>query len=138
MRKYLQSTVFLSALLTAWSAAGTSYHWYAFFEPNSTELNSNAVLMVRDMMGWHARQCLLRLELVGHVDGAESLNSGSALDTERALAVAAQFRREGLDRLEIAIRSMRFTQPLVQTPEGVAEPQKRRVEMHPAFGDRPC
>ena len=112
MSKYL---LVLASVLFTTSVTAHSVRWTAFFELDSAQLSANAISVVGDIVERNAAQCVLRVESVGHIDGAEALKDGSALDIERAYAVAAQFRREGLNRLEIVIRPMRFTLPLVQT-----------------------
>ena len=52
-----------------------------------------------------------------------------ALSLKRANAVKAAMVKQGVPADQISVVGKGETQPLVQTPDGVREPQNRRVEI---------
>jgi len=70
-----------------------------------------------------------RIGVTGHADrsGADAYNM--ALSFRRAEAVKAQLIREGIPATGIVVVGRGESQPLVQTADGVREPQNRRVEI---------
>lgn len=77
-----------------------------------------------------------RIDLVGHADrsGGEAYNQN--LSMERAQAVAAALRKVGIDKSLMSIAAMGESMPAVPTPDGVRNPQNRRVEIH--FSEKPA
>ena len=67
--------------------------------------------------------------VIGHTDRAGSQRRNDALSLQRARWVRARLIAEGVpkDRIEAIGRGER--DPLIQTADGVAEPQNRRVEI---------
>lgn len=70
-----------------------------------------------------------RIEVAGHADRSGTPDYNQRLSQRRADQVAGELVRNGVDRGDIAITAFGETRPLVQTADGVREPQNRRVEI---------
>lgn len=70
-----------------------------------------------------------RIALAGHADrsGPEAYNQG--LSERRARSIAAALTRLGVPSEALVLNWYGETRPRVQTPDGVREPQNRRVEI---------
>ena len=71
----------------------------------------------------------IRIELTGHADRSGPRTYNQGLSQRRADAVSAELVRLGIARAEIGISARGEDDPLVPTPDGVREPQNRRVEI---------
>ncbi len=70
-----------------------------------------------------------RIEATGHADRSGSDQYNMGLGLRRANAVKAELIRDGVPAANIVILSRGESMPLVQTADGVREPQNRRVEI---------
>ncbi|WP_337997600.1 OmpA family protein [Oleispirillum naphthae] len=70
-----------------------------------------------------------RIDLTGHADRAGTEAYNMKLSKRRADAVRAALVRLGVPAAEIAVAAKGESAPLVATPDGVREPQNRRVEI---------
>jgi outer membrane protein OmpA-like peptidoglycan-associated protein len=70
-----------------------------------------------------------RIGVTGHADRSGSDAYNMALSLRRANAVKDQLVREGIPATGITVVGRGESQPLVQTADGVREPQNRRVEI---------
>ena len=70
-----------------------------------------------------------RVGVTGHADRAGSDAYNMALSLRRANAVKDELVRNGIPATAIAVVGRGESQPLVQTADGVREPQNRRVEI---------
>ncbi|MBL8673808.1 MAG: OmpA family protein [Rhodospirillales bacterium] len=70
-----------------------------------------------------------RLDVTGHADKSGGDAYNMALSLRRANAVKDQLVREGIPANQIAVVGRGESMPLVQTADGVREPQNRRVEI---------
>ena len=71
----------------------------------------------------------VRVELTGHADRAGSDQYNLRLSQRRAEAVKAAMLQHGLPANAVATLAKGESNPLVATPDGVREPQNRRVEI---------
>ena len=69
------------------------------------------------------------IEATGHADRSGSDQYNMGLGLRRANAVKAELIKDGVPAANIVILSRGETMPLVQTADGVREPQNRRVEI---------
>jgi len=70
-----------------------------------------------------------RLDVTGHADKSGGDAYNMALSLRRGNAVKDQLVREGIPANQIAVVGRGESMPLVQTADGVREPQNRRVEI---------
>ena len=70
-----------------------------------------------------------RINVTGHADRSGPASYNLGLSRRRAEAVRAELIRNGIAPNEIAMFAKGETDPLVPTPDGVREPQNRRVEI---------
>ncbi len=71
----------------------------------------------------------VRIELTGHADRAGSDKYNMRLSQRRADAVKAAMVQQGLPSTAVVTLAKGESNPLVATPDGVREPQNRRVEI---------
>ena len=105
----------------------TSY--LVFFDWDSETLTYEAQQIVAAAAANALRAGYSRVEATGHADrsGPDSYNMG--LSMRRAEAVQAELAAQGLVADGIAIFGRGEKDPLVETTDGVREPQNRRVEI---------
>ena len=71
----------------------------------------------------------MRLTVTGYTDTSGSPGYNQRLSERRANAVARALVRLGVSRSDMAISGRRENDLRVPTPDGVREPQNRRVEI---------
>ena len=81
----------------------------------------------------HFLECKARaggeILVVGHTDRVGSVESNDKLSLQRANAIAALLRSAGLPAELVTAVGRGERQPLVPTPDEVAEPRNRRAEI---------
>ncbi|MFA5123427.1 OmpA family protein [Zavarzinia sp.] len=109
--------------------AAMARSFMVFFDWNSAAITEQAATIIQDAA--HAAVSLgtSRIELTGHADRSGSPGYNKALSLRRAEAVKAQLIALGLNAAEIVTVGKGESAPLVPTPDGVREPQNRRVEI---------
>lgn len=103
--------------------------YLVFFEFDRADLSARARDILAEAASSIRRANVTRIEVNGHADRSGTPAYNQALSMRRAEAVAADLVARGVPRETIAIRAFGETRPLVQTADGVAEPQNRRVEI---------
>ena len=100
-----------------------------FFDWDRSNLSAQALNTIRQAAGQYKTKGSARVTATGHTDksGPEAYNM--ALSLRRANTVKDALVREGVPATAIAVIGRGETQPLVQTADGVREPQNRRVEI---------
>ncbi|MCX7366656.1 MAG: OmpA family protein [Alphaproteobacteria bacterium] len=100
-----------------------------FFDWDRSNLSAQALNTIRQAAGQYKTKGSARVTATGHTDksGPEAYNM--ALSLRRANTVKDALVREGVPPTAIAVIGRGETQPLVQTADGVREPQNRRVEI---------
>jgi hypothetical protein len=134
-REQAHGLAIVCALVTAMVGHGSdaearSWRWVAFFDPNSAVVLDRAFRLIHEFVAFKNGDCPVRIELTGHIDGREAQSSQVALDFARAYAITEEFKRVGTPAWTFKLVGRGFSQPLVQTPVGVADAQNRRVELH--------
>ncbi|HSI00710.1 MAG TPA: OmpA family protein [Reyranella sp.] len=107
--------------------AATSF--MVFFDWDRSNLSQQALNTIRQAAGAFKTKGNARITATGHTDtsGPEAYNM--ALSLRRANAVKDALVREGVPATAIAVIGRGEQGLLVQTPDGVREPQNRRVEI---------
>lgn len=100
-----------------------------FFELNSAELSESAADQIPRIIDSIARHPAAEVEIFGHADRSGSNAFNDALSLSRANTV----RQRIIDQLAsddaLRVVALGELEPLVATPDGVVEPQNRRVEV---------
>jgi OmpA-OmpF porin, OOP family len=100
-----------------------------FFDWDRSNLSAQALSTIKQAAGAYKTKGNARITATGHTDksGPEAYNM--ALSLRRANTVKDALVREGVPATAIAVVGRGESQPLVQTADGVREPQNRRVEI---------
>ncbi len=100
-----------------------------FFDWDRSNLSAQALNTIKQAASSYKTKGSARITATGHTDksGPESYNM--ALSLRRANTVKDALVREGVPATAISVIGRGETQPLVQTADGVREPQNRRVEI---------
>ena len=109
------------------AAAAPSY--MVFFDWDRSNLSQQALNTIRQAAGAYKTKGNARITATGHTDtsGPEAYNM--ALSLRRANTVKDALVREGVPATAIAVIGRGEQGLLVQTGDGVREPQNRRVEI---------
>lgn len=112
------------------AAAPAARNYIVFFDFDRADLKSDAQTVVRQAaQGFKTSQGVTRIEATGHADRSGTPDYNMRLSQRRAEAVRAELVAQGVPANAITISARGETQPLVQTADGVREPQNRRVEI---------
>jgi OOP family OmpA-OmpF porin len=100
-----------------------------FFDFDRSNITPTAATTIQQAAARAKSGQKTRIGVTGHADrsGADAYNM--ALSLRRANAVKDQLVREGIPAANITVVGRGESQPLVQTADGVREPQNRRVEI---------
>lgn len=100
-----------------------------YFEQGSSELTGQSRALLVDIIEEVARRDHADVSVIGHTDrvSSETFNKGLAL--QRTRRVRDELIGQGVDAERLHARSHGENDPLVETPDGVAEPRNRRVEV---------
>ncbi len=103
--------------------------YLVFFDWDRADLTGRARQIIAEAAQNSTRVQTTRIEVNGYTDlsGTPAYNQG--LSVRRARSVEAELVHDGVPMAEIAIRGYGEANPLVQTAQGVREPQNRRVEI---------
>jgi OmpA-OmpF porin, OOP family len=109
------------------AAAAPSF--MVFFDWDRSDLSAQAIQTLHQAAQAYAQRGSARVTATGHADrsGPESYNM--ALSLRRANTVKDALVRDGVPATAISVIGRGESQPLVQTADGVREPQNRRVEI---------
>ena len=110
-------------------AGGLPANYIVFFDTNLSILSPKAQDVVRTaaanmQLGSHSR-----INVTGHTDRVGSGSYNEALSARRAAAVQQLLVASGISSDEIVVMTKGERAPLIETPDGRAEPKNRRVEI---------
>jgi len=108
-------------------SAGKNY--MVFFDFDRSNITDTAATTIRQAANDAKAGRTTRIGVTGHADRSGGDAYNMALSMRRATAVKDQLVREGIAAASIAVVGRGEEQPLVQTADGVREPQNRRVEI---------
>jgi len=113
------------------AAPAPTRNYLVFFDFDRYDLKPEAQTIVRQAAtGFKSSQGgVTRIEATGHADRAGSEEYNLKLSQRRAETVRRELIAQGVPADAITIAAKGETQPLVQTADGVREPQNRRVEI---------
>ena len=117
------------AATTAPPAPPPGKQYLAFFDWDSTAVSPQALDTIKQAAAAYRSSGAARVSDVGHADRSGSDPYNMALSLRRANAVRDALVREGVPAAAITTAGRGESQPLVQTADGVREPQNRRVEL---------
>lgn len=100
-----------------------------FFGFNKSQLTPQALETIRQAATAALQQGTANIRVVGHTDRSGSLNYNRALSVRRAETVKKALVTEGVMGSAISLRGRGESEPLVQTADGMREPQNRRVQI---------
>ena len=104
-------------------------NFLVFFDFDRSTLTPRAMDIVKEAAGVAKAGQNARVTCTGHTDTAGPANYNMALSLRRASAVKDALVREGVSAAAISVVGKGETTLLVQTKDGVREPQNRRVEI---------
>jgi outer membrane protein OmpA-like peptidoglycan-associated protein len=109
--------------------ATTAKSFIVFFDFDRSNITAQAQATINDAVAAAKAGNSTRITLTGHTDRSGSEQYNQALSVRRGEAVKAAMIRGGIPANAIVVIGRGESQPLVQTPDGVREPQNRRVEI---------
>jgi OmpA-OmpF porin, OOP family len=101
-----------------------------YFDPNSAALTPEAMATLDEIVADPARSTWKQIVLAGHTDRVGSERGNVRLSASRAEAVRRYLVDAGVPATIIAEAVRGEREQLVETPDGTAEPQNRRVELY--------
>jgi OmpA-OmpF porin, OOP family len=110
-------------------AAPQAPSFMVFFDWDRSNLSAQALNTIRQAAGSYKTKGSARITATGHTDKSGPDDYNMALSLRRANTVKDALVREGVPATAISVIGRGETQPLVQTADGVREPQNRRVEI---------
>jgi outer membrane protein OmpA-like peptidoglycan-associated protein len=103
--------------------------WVVFFDFDKTDLSSQSQATIADAAAYAATSSQSLVVVEGHTDTAGPASHNDVLAADRAEAVAGSLRDVGVPKNDVAVSSFGQELLAVATPDGVAEPLNRRVEI---------
>ena len=100
-----------------------------FFDWDRSDLSAQAMQTLQQVASAYHQRGSARVVATGHADRSGPENYNMALSLRRANAVKNALVGDGVPATAIAVVGRGESQPLVQTADGVREPQNRRVEI---------
>ena len=100
-----------------------------FFETGKTELTQDSQKTVAPMLEAIKRRGAITIAVSGHTDTSGTAKINEKLAYDRADLVKELLLQNGVDPQRVTVSSHGKGNPLVPTPDGVAEPRNRRVEV---------
>ena len=103
--------------------------YLVFFDWDRADLTNRARQIIAEAAQATTRVQTTRIEVSGYTDSSGTPRYNQGLSVRRAQNVAAELVRLGVPRQAITVQGFGETRQLVQTAQGVREPQNRRVEI---------
>jgi len=105
------------------------HHFRLYFILGSDRLTRESAVAYRSVFNDIKQRPVYQVEVIGFTDTLGDLASNQALSVSRAVAIRAALVRDGVDRGAISVAGRGKLDLLVPTPDHVAEPGNRRVEI---------
>lgn len=100
-----------------------------YFETGTAVLVPESQATIGSIVAAIQRRAALSINISGHTDAVGSDRLNNQLARERAAMVKELLLKQGVDPNRVTVTSHGKGNPLVPTPDGVAEPKNRRVEV---------
>ena len=100
-----------------------------YFEPDATIFSNASEQLFADIEAAIRERIPCDVNIIGHADRTGSKDYNIALSLQRAKAVQSWLLGRNLQIEKIVVESYGEEDPLIPTPDGVAEPRNRRVEI---------
>ncbi|MBI3444972.1 MAG: OmpA family protein [Magnetospirillum sp.] len=104
-------------------------NFIVFFDFDKAQITPEAARVISQASAAAKSSGVTTIDLTGHTDLAGSAKYNQALSQKRGDAVKAQLVQMGIPASQIVVVAKGKSSPMVQTPDGVREPQNRRVEI---------
>jgi OOP family OmpA-OmpF porin len=104
-------------------------HFTLYFIEGSDDLTEDSKQTLERMLADLDRRAVRDVVIVGHTDAVGSEQYNDALARKRADTMAALLMGRGVAQADIVAIGRGKRDPLVSTPDGIAEPRNRRVEI---------
>jgi outer membrane protein OmpA-like peptidoglycan-associated protein len=111
------------------AAAPTAPSYMVFFDWDRSDLSQQALTTIQQVAQAYKQKGSARITATGHTDTSGPADYNMALSLRRANAVKDALVRNGVPATAIAVIGRGEQGLLVPTPDGVREPQNRRVEI---------
>ena len=103
--------------------------YLVFFDWDKADLKPEALAIIKTAFENSKKAKVTRIDTTGHADRSSPDAYNMGLSRRRAQAVSEELVRLGVNPADIVLDYKGEREPLVQTPDGVREPQNRRVEI---------
>lgn len=100
-----------------------------FFEIGGTDLCPDSKVVIPNILAAVKRRGAISISVSGHTDAVGSIQFNDGLARRRAQTVSDILIQNGVNPAILKVTSHGEGNPLVPTPDGVAEPRNRRVEV---------
>ena len=100
-----------------------------YFGSNSANLTEDSVKLLPEIIAQIIKSASSDVSIIGHTDRVGNKEMNLRLSTDRAKTVFEQLVKLGATPAIFEVTSHGMENPLVDTPEGIAEPKNRRVEV---------
>ncbi len=110
-------------------AATTARPFLIFFDWDKSNINDSARPTLNEITNTLKSNPNASVRVSGHADKSGTDRYNDALSKRRADAVLNTLTQQGLQRSRTTVESFGESRPLVDTADGVREPQNRRVEV---------
>ena len=107
----------------------TSPPFMIFFDFASISVGSQQRPVLERLVALWKAGSIEGLTVAGHADAAHTADSSMDISRQRAWAVHDFFVEAGIPSEAIAVRYFGEERPLIETSDGIREPQNRRVEI---------
>jgi outer membrane protein OmpA-like peptidoglycan-associated protein len=109
--------------------------YLVFFAWDQADLTPVTQAVLNQVVADYNRGAPSRVVIAGHADRSGTDAYNAELSEQRARNVARALVARGVPQAALDVQWFGESQPRIATPDGVREPQNRRVEI--VFGDRP-
>lgn len=103
--------------------------YLVYFETGGTKMTADSQRLIVEVVKAIKTRNPLEITVSGHTDSVGSIEFNRVLSLKRARAVASILVSQGVKEELIEITYHGKENPLIRTPDGVAEPRNRRVEI---------